>query len=91
MQNQTPARQPQPIPRHLYRPNSTPWTAKRGGTERLVWYCILDTYGDEVCNTGSVLLDDEDQMLSQVLLILSKVNDTDVVTIDGKEVRVTWK
>lgn len=56
-----------------------------------MWYSIFDTHGDEVCNTGSVLLEDEDQMLSQVFLILTKINDSDVVTIDGREIQVLWK
>lgn len=77
--------------RQAYKPQNRPWTAKRRGTERLVWYIILDADGSEVSNSGSVLEEDESKMLAEVLLILSSVNESDIVVIDGKEVQVIWK
>lgn len=75
----------------VYLPEGLPWTAKRKGTDRLVWYVIFNTHGDEVCNTGSVTNDEESRVRAEVLLLLSRVNGSDVVSIDGEERRIVWK
>lgn len=74
-----------------YRPQNLPWTAERKGTDNLVWYTIFDSNGDEMCGTGSDLLENERGMLAQVFLILTSVNQADTVSIDGKEIKVEWR
>jgi hypothetical protein len=74
-----------------YRPVNLPWTAKRKGVNNLVWYTIFDSNGDEMCGTGSELLENERGMLAQVFLILTSVNGGDTVEIDGNKIKVDWR
>ncbi len=73
-----------------YKPNSLPWRAKRRGTESLVWYVVEDCLGEEMCNTGSMLLEDEPQARAQVMWLLAKVNGSNQVEIDLRTVLVVW-
>ena len=77
--------------RRAYRPSDTPWTAKRGGTERLVWYTVFNCFGDEVASMGSVLEDEEDALIAQLYLMLTAVNQSETIEIDGRQVRIEWR
>ena len=88
MLNQT---QRLPTPYKGWSPEGLPWTAKRKGTDTLVWYVIYDCSGDEIFNTGSVYESEESRVRAEVYWMLSKVNDSKIITVDGEQVEVTWK
>ncbi len=70
-----------------------PWKANRKGSADYVWYEIVDCEGWEVCHFGGVPTsqpDDVEEMLRQVALILTTVNRSRVITIDGKPLKIEW-
>ncbi len=75
----------------LYKPGQMPWTAKRQGTDRLVWYTVQDQAGHVLFQTGPVELRDEDLVRANLFLAMSLVNGNSTLTVDNEDITLEWK
>lgn len=79
--------------RRLYKPKTgLPWKAITKGTDKYVWWEVVDKDGWEVCVFGGVIPDSDDyhESFRQMAFILCSVNGTDEIVVDINEIRVEW-
>lgn len=77
--------------RDLWKPGNLPWRAVRKGSDVYTWYEVVDKDGWEVAKYGAVAHDEHDQLFSTVALTLMAVNKTRVITVDDKQIEISWR
>lgn len=75
----------------IWKPSNLPWRAMKKGTERYIWFEIVDNNGWEVAKFGAVTQEEEDQLFSTVALTLMSVNKTRRIQVDGQWVNISYK
>jgi hypothetical protein len=76
----------------LWRPSSLPWRAERKEIDgsKWVWYVIYDSHGAEIFTTEKMESWDDHQIRAEVALVLMTVNKSRTITIDKKQIEITW-
>ena len=73
-----------------WKPSDLPWRALKKGNADYTWYLIIDSAGNEIATVGGAHKMEGESLFNDVLLILTKVNESNIIQINDNKFEVEW-